>query len=360
MLLISLSIRMFISGVGRRDCPEALPVATLPPADPGAQGRRLPLLRSLLLFGGVAFLLGAGAIAFFVTSLILEKHYSPRIMVGSLSVGLLSLLGAAGLWGWAVLVALAPELRKWASQLREANKAAAKQPPSKELQALTSVTLLQELTKAPDQIVLTPAASPLAGAIVLIVGIMFAGGGGFFLGMNLNHRSEIHRAMSMEHPPGARLSNLEVEFLEWGLPALILGVGVLSTLGALWSLWTTRSLIINPERRELIRKIVFRWPAWSWTRSWSASEIDSVYLDEHVTVWPGTPKFWTLWKVEPKETSEGHVWIRLRSGKSVDCGKGAWEEASALASRVAGLLGASKTIRERFEVGPPPSTDTSS
>jgi hypothetical protein len=171
----------------------------------------------------------------------------------------------------------------------------------------------------------------------------------------------------MELPPEARLSNLEVGFLDWGLPALILGLGVLSTLGALWLLWTTRSLIVNPERRELVRKIVLRWPAWSWTRSWSASDIDSVYLDEHVTVWPGTPdcvrfigRLPGVHVVEPKETSEGHVWIRLRSGKSVDCGKGAWEEASALASRVAGLLGASKTLRERFEVGPPPSNDTSS
>jgi hypothetical protein len=131
---------------------------------------------------------------------------------------------------------------------------------------------------------------------------------------------------------------------------------LLLVVGALWAAWTTRSLIVNPEKRELVRETRLRWPVWTFTKSWQASDLECVYLDEHVTVWPGTPKFWTLWKVEPRESSEGHVWIRLRTGKTVDCGRGAWEEASALASRLGGLLGAPKTLRERFEVGPPPSS----
>jgi hypothetical protein len=221
-------------------------------------------------------------------------------------------------------------------------------------------TLFKVVKEAPDQIVFASAVSPLAWTIILIVGMMFAGAGALFLGLNLNQMSARHRAESIPLPQGARLPYLDLGVADWAVPTLILGLGLLLIAGALWLAWTSQSLIINPEKRELVRKITLRWPAWSFTKVWQASDLECVHLDEHVTVWPGTPKFWTLWKVEPRETSDGHVWIRFRTGKELDCGKGAWEVASELASRLGGLLGAPKIIRERFEVGPPPSTDTSS
>jgi hypothetical protein len=231
---------------------------------------------------------------------------------------------------------------------------------------LNADTLFREVKASSDEIVFTPAPPLLAGAVVMIVGVMFAGIGGLFLVMNLRQISEKHRAESIPLPPGVRAALPEIGFLDCAIPAVFVVVGLLSIVGALWMLWTKTSLIVNPVKRELVRRITLRWPVLTWTRSWSASDIDSVYLDEHVTVWPGTPdslKFLGrlpgVRLVDPKETSEGHVWICLRNGKSVDCGKGDWEAASQLASRVAGLLGTPKTLRERFEVGPPPSTDTS-
>jgi len=311
----------------------------------------------------LAFTAGTSLVGFFLV-VILQGHSSnPLILLGLLILGIVLVLWSAGVLIAGIGLSIAPALRSGLIQLRAANapRSPKEATGQRKGEAVHPITLLRTVQEAPDRVVLAPVGSPLARAVVLTVGLLFTGVGGLFLPVDLTRASERRRAETIEIPKGGYLPYHNVGLSEWAFPGVFVGLGLILVGGAVWTAWTIRSLIVNPEKRELIRRIALRWPAWTWTRSWPASDIESVYLDEHVTVWPGTPKFLQfLGNVEPRETSEGHVWIQLRKGKAVDCGRGAWEEASELASRLGGLLGAPKTLRERFEVGPPPSNDPSS
>jgi hypothetical protein len=319
------------------------------------------------LYVSLAILAAAAGICSIVISLISSPfdHDSGRLFFfGGFALGWALILLSARLLDAGL------ERRKAPPALtREADGRATIPAPSEErapvqrkgLAVSNPVTLFREVTEAPDRIIFSPKAYPWIWALIIFFGIAFAGGGAFSLAHTAAHTPEKQAAQRARLPPGARLPNADSELSDWAFGLGFIAIGGLMFIGGLCSALTFRSVVVNPEKRELVRKIALRWPTWTFTRSWQASDIDSVYLDEYVTVWPGTPELLQfIGRVEPSETSEGHVWIRLRTGMAVDFGKGAWEEAVVLAGRLAGLLGTPKTLRARYEVGPPPSNDTSS